>query len=162
MKMRQGPPPGPKAPHWALGGRHDREPGSCEGGISDWKWNERGQAAGFFLEDGTEVRFPPHEAPAVLKTVGGPRVGVEVSVEGHWHSPPHESRHFDAESIATVGKLEERKTEVVTQAEGKPPLAHDSDPSGRLMESVLDRMESLEQAVSDLGRKMSDEAEDQP
>ncbi|MBA2694170.1 MAG: OB-fold nucleic acid binding domain-containing protein [Rubrobacter sp.] len=54
-------------------------PETISGTVSGWKRNHHGDLDGFFLEDGTEVRFPPHRASEIESVV---REGSVVEVWG--------------------------------------------------------------------------------
>jgi predicted transcriptional regulator len=67
--------PGPKnsgpASPWA----------SVSGTVVRWKANHHGDTDGFYLEDGSEVGFPPHRAAEVQAVV---REGANVGAFGAW------------------------------------------------------------------------------
>ncbi len=54
-------------------------PETISGTVSEWKRNHHGDLDGFHLEDGTEVRFPPHRASEIEGVV---RHGSAVEVWG--------------------------------------------------------------------------------
>lgn len=63
-------PPGGRSP-WA----------AVSGTVKGWKENRHGDVDGFYLEDGSEVGFPPHRAAEVQAFV---REGAEVEAFGAW------------------------------------------------------------------------------
>lgn len=67
-------------------------PETLSGVVSGWKRNHHGDLDGFYLEDGTEVRFPPHRADAVRRIVG------EKSAVEAWGA--RRGRHFHAFEIS--------------------------------------------------------------
>ncbi|MGH3086424.1 MAG: hypothetical protein ACRDSJ_03785 [Rubrobacteraceae bacterium] len=71
-------------------------PETLSGIVSEWKRNHHGDLDGFYLEDGTEVRFPPHRAREVRRIVGD---GSAVEVWG-----TKRGRHFHAFEIKVSGK----------------------------------------------------------
>ncbi|CAN5549813.1 MAG: hypothetical protein ACR2N0_01930 [Rubrobacteraceae bacterium] len=73
-------------------------PETISGTVSGWKRNHHGDLDGFFLEDGTEVRFPPHRASEVEGIV---RDGSAVEVWG-----ARRGRHFHAYEISESGSGE--------------------------------------------------------
>lgn len=52
-------------------------PETISGTVSEWKRNHHGDLDGFFLEDRTEVKFPPHRAAEVQRVIRG-KSAVEV------------------------------------------------------------------------------------
>ena len=73
--------PGTK-PDDPKGASRGRSPwASVSGTVAGWKENRHGDADGFYLEDGSEVGFPPHRATEVRAVV---REGAEVEAFGAW------------------------------------------------------------------------------
>lgn len=54
---------------------------SVSGTVVSWKANDRGDTDGFYLEDGSEVGFPPHRAKEVQAVIGE---GANVEAFGAW------------------------------------------------------------------------------
>lgn len=54
---------------------------SVAGTVAGWKANRHGDTDGFYLEDGSEVGFPPHRAKEVQAVV---REGANVEASGEW------------------------------------------------------------------------------
>lgn len=73
-------------------------PETISGVVSGWKRNHHGDLDGFYLEDETEVRFPPHRASEVRRVV---REGSAVEVWG-----TRRGRHFHAFEVADPGSGE--------------------------------------------------------
>lgn len=77
-------------------------PEAMSGVVSRWRQNHHGDLDGFYFEDGTEVRFPPHRAREVERVV---RDGVRAEVYG-----ARRGRHFHAYEIEAGGaKVEAHK-----------------------------------------------------
>lgn len=70
-------------------------PEVLSGAVSEWRRNHHGDLDGFYLEDGVEVRFPPHRASEVRRVVHDGGV-VEV-----WGA--RRGRHFHAFEITDSG-----------------------------------------------------------
>jgi len=66
-----GPGPSPGRSPWA----------SVSGTVARWKANHHGDTDGLYLEDGSEVGFPPHRAAEVQAVVS---VGANVEAFGAW------------------------------------------------------------------------------
>lgn len=68
-------------------GRGSKRPGSgsprasVSGTVTGWKANHHGDTDGFYLEDGSEVGFPPHRAAEIQAVV---RVGADIEASGDW------------------------------------------------------------------------------
>jgi nucleotide-binding universal stress UspA family protein len=73
-------------------------PETISGTVSEWKRNHHGDLDGFYLEDRTEVKFPPHRASEIERAV---RDGSRVEVWG-----TRRGRHFHAFEITEVGSGE--------------------------------------------------------
>lgn len=56
-------------------------PAAVSGTVMRWKANHHGDADGFYLEDGSEVGFPPHRASQVKAVI---REGTDVEAVGDW------------------------------------------------------------------------------
>lgn len=54
---------------------------SVSGTVASWKANDHGDTDGFYLEDGSEVGFPPHRAKEVQAIIGE---GANVEAFGAW------------------------------------------------------------------------------
>ncbi|ABU58988.1 hypothetical protein [Roseiflexus castenholzii] len=54
-------------------------PVTVTGTVTDFKYGRRGEVEGFYLDNGTEVRFPEHRAWEVTQAV---TIGTPVRVEG--------------------------------------------------------------------------------
>lgn len=54
---------------------------SVSGTVAGWKANHRGDTDGFYLEDGSEVGFPPHRVAEVQAVVSE---GAKVEAFGAW------------------------------------------------------------------------------
>jgi hypothetical protein len=98
---RPRPPRGPRP-----GGRPE-PPMSAKGKIRSVATNPHGDVDGLMLEDGTEVKFPPHQGRELSRLVSK---GDEVNVEGRRHETPHGDVHLHADRITNVatGKSVER------------------------------------------------------
>jgi len=71
---------------------------TATGAVKGWRHGPRGEANGLLLDDGTEIRFPPHLADEVRSVVGE---GVRITVEGEWRGP--ERRHLHARRMTAEG-----------------------------------------------------------
>lgn len=70
-------------------------PVKISGTVSDWRRNRHGDVDGLILDDGTEVRFPPHRAADVRAAVSE---GSAVEVRGE-----RRGRHLQAHLITDPG-----------------------------------------------------------
>jgi nucleotide-binding universal stress UspA family protein len=68
---------------------------TVSGTVGNWKENPHGDRDGFYLDDGTEVSFPPHLAREVQSLI---REGRPISALGTWHG-----RRFHAYTISDTG-----------------------------------------------------------
>ncbi len=79
---RRPEPNGSGAPGTALGTVPSQSPwASVSGTVTGWKANHHGDTDGFYLEDGSEVGFPPHRATEVQAIIGE---GANVEAFGAW------------------------------------------------------------------------------
>ena len=85
--------------------KHDEQPMSAEGTVTEYARNPHGDVDGLILEDGTVVKFPPHQSHELQEIV---RVGDEVKIEGRRHVTPHSEVHLHADVIHANGQLIER------------------------------------------------------
>ena len=75
-------PRGGRAPKPHDPGSRGRSPwASVSGTVASWKANQHGDTDGFYLEDGSEVGFPPHRVAEVQAVVGE---GTSVEAFGAW------------------------------------------------------------------------------
>ena len=90
---------------------------TVSGTMSGWSTNHAGDAHGLLLEDGTEVRFPPHRGPEVTAIVSE---GSEVAVRG-----VRKKDHLHAHRITNTvtGASLECHPDLPTDPR-KPPLGH--------------------------------------
>ena len=72
---------------------------TLRGKVKSFHENPKGVADGLTLEDGTEVRFPPHLGDRVAEIIS---VSDEVSIVGRKHTGPKGDSHVRAESISNV------------------------------------------------------------
>lgn len=91
---------------------------SVSGVVTGWNRNPEGRLDGLLLDDGTEVRFPPHRAEAVR---GAIRDGAAVEATGVW-----QGRHvLHAYSISDAGTgTSVPAHEPPDEKPGKRPLGH--------------------------------------
>jgi nucleotide-binding universal stress UspA family protein len=90
---------------------------TVSGTVRGWKENPHGDQDGFYLEDGTEVRFPPHRAREIQRII---REGRPVEISGIWHG-----QGFHAYQITDTGsgtRVEAHK--LPDEGPGKMPLGH--------------------------------------
>ena len=73
---------GAAKPHVLGSASPGRSPwGVVSGTVARWKANDHGDTDGFYLEDGSEVGFPPHRVREVQAVV---REGADVEAFGAW------------------------------------------------------------------------------
>lgn len=95
-------------------------PGSrstVSGTIRGWKENRHGDRDGLYLDDGVEVRFPPHRASAIQSVVSEE---MRIEAQGRWRG-----RQLHAYSItdpATGASVEAH--ELPGEGPGEMPLGH--------------------------------------
>ena len=90
---------------------------SVSGTVRGWKENRHGDQDGLYLEDGTEVGFPPHRAREIQSLI---REGTPISALGTWHG-----RRFHAYTITdseSGTRVEAHK--FPGEGPGKMPLGH--------------------------------------
>jgi nucleotide-binding universal stress UspA family protein len=90
---------------------------TVSGVVRGWKKNPHGETDGLSLEDGVEVRFPPHKASEVRNAIGE---GTPIEASGTWHG-----RHLHAYSITNAdsgASVEAHKPP--GEGPGKSPLGH--------------------------------------
>lgn len=92
-------------------------PVMVSGVVTAWRRNTPGDLDGFYLEDGTEVRFPPHRAAEVRRVA---REGVRVEVEGGWRGG-HVHAYRVSDPVSGVS-VEAHKPP--GEGPGKKPLGH--------------------------------------
>jgi len=91
---------------------------SVSGVVTGWNRNPEGRLDGLLLDDGTEVRFPPHSSEAVRSAI---RDGAEVEATGVWR----ERRVLHAYSISDVRTgASVPAHEPPDEKPGKRPLGH--------------------------------------
>jgi nucleotide-binding universal stress UspA family protein len=87
------------------------------GSVRGWKENPHGDLDGLYLEDGSEVGFPPHRAGEVQSLI---REGRPISASGTWHG-----RRFHAYTIVdSVSGTSVEAHELPGEEPGKMPLGH--------------------------------------
>ena len=89
---------GPKA-------KHDEQPMSAAGKVTEYASNPHGDVDGLILSDGCIVKFPPHQSGELQELV---QVGDEVKIDGRRHVTPHGEVHLDAHVIRANGQSIER------------------------------------------------------
>jgi len=90
---------------------------TVSGTVRGWKENPHGDRDGLYLEDGSEVGFPPHRAREVQNLI---REGRQISALGTWHG-----RRFHAYTIVDSDSgtpVEAHK--LPGEGPGKLPLGH--------------------------------------
>lgn len=92
------PPRGPKPPH-------DERPMSAAGKVTEFARAPHGEIDGLVLEDGTIVKFPPHQDQELKELVS---IGDKVEIEGRRHTTPEGDIHLHADKIEAHGKMIER------------------------------------------------------
>jgi len=107
------PPKGPKA--------HEK-PMNAHGKVKELIRNPKEDVDGLRLEDGTEVKFPPHLGKQLEELV---KPGEEVRVEGRRHETPKGDVHLHADRIVAVAT----DKEVVRDKPHGPP-GHGKDGPG--------------------------------
>lgn len=92
-------------------------PVMVSGVVTAWRRNTPGDLDGLYLEDGTEVRFPPHRAAEVRRVA---REVVRVEVEGGWRG-----RHVHAYRVSDpVSGTSVEAHKPPGEGPGKKPLGH--------------------------------------
>lgn len=92
---------------------------TVSGVVKGWSRNPEGEFDGFVLEDGAEVRFPPHRSEAVRAAIGDE--GAEVEATGVWQG----RRVLHAYSISDPRTGESvRAHEPPDEKPGERPLGH--------------------------------------
>jgi nucleotide-binding universal stress UspA family protein len=91
---------------------------TVSGAVRGWNRNPEGRLDALLLDDGIEVRFPPHEAEAVRSVAGE---GAEIEATGVWRGPRvlHAYSISDARTGTSV-----RAHEPPDEKPGKRPLGH--------------------------------------
>ena len=90
---------------------------TISGTVRGWKKNRHGDRNGLYLEDGTEVRFPPHRASEIQGLI---REGRPLEIFGTW-----QGQGLHAYQIVDTGsgtQIEAHK--LPGEGPGKMPLGH--------------------------------------
>jgi nucleotide-binding universal stress UspA family protein len=90
---------------------------TISGVVRGWRQNPHGDTDGLYLDDGVEVRFPPHKAEEIQSVVPE---GTPVEASGAWRG-----RHLHAYAItelASGASVEAHKPS--DKGPGKSPLGH--------------------------------------
>ncbi len=90
---------------------------TSSGTVRGWKENRHGDRDGLYLEDGTEVRFPPHRAREIQSLI---REGTPVEILGTWHGQGLHAYRITASDSRT--SVEAHK--LPGEGPGKMPLGH--------------------------------------
>ena len=94
-----------------------RDRATVRGVVTGWRQNPGGETDALVIEDGTEVRFPPHRASTVREVV---REGELVEATGSWQAG---SLHAYSIVDPSSGRGAEAH-EPADEAPGKNPLGH--------------------------------------
>ncbi|AMV31525.1 hypothetical protein VN12_05360 [Pirellula sp. SH-Sr6A] len=86
--------------------KNDEPSMSVEGKVTALARNPHGDIDGLMLQEGTIVKFPPHQSSDLQELV---QVGDEVEIEGRRHVTPHGEVHLHADIIRANGKTVERE-----------------------------------------------------
>lgn len=90
---------------------------TVSGTVRGWKENRHGEPDGLYLEEGTEVRFPPHQAREIQSLI---REGSRVEVLGTWYGQGlHAYRITNSDSGSPVAAHK-----LPGEGPGKMPLGH--------------------------------------
>jgi hypothetical protein len=90
---------------------------TVSGIVRGWKENRHGERDGLYLEDETEVLFPPHQAEEIQNLI---REGTSVEVVGTWQG---QSLHaYTITDSVSGGAVEANK--LPGEGPGKSPLGH--------------------------------------
>lgn len=115
-----------------IGDRIGDRPATVSGVVAGWRRGPRGEVNGLLLEDGTEVRFPPHRAERVRGVV---REGARVEVSGAWRGPEGSPRrHLHARLLTDPGT----GASVEAHHDGPPTGPGKRPPLGRTARYVVD------------------------
>lgn len=88
---------------------------TVSGTVRGWKENRHGDRDGLYLEEGTEVRFPPHQAREIQNLI---REGTPVEILGTWQGQGlHAYRITDSDSRTSI-----EAHKLPGQGPGKMPL----------------------------------------
>jgi nucleotide-binding universal stress UspA family protein len=90
---------------------------TISGTVRGWKENRHGDRDGLYLEDGTEVRFPPHRAREIQSLIGE---GTSVEVLGTWQRVGLHAYRITASDSGRA--VEAHKP--LGEGPGKIPLGH--------------------------------------
>ena len=107
--------PHKKTPH--KDGHVSESPMTASGRIHEFHRNKHHDVDGFQLEDGTEVKFPPHLAARMTDIMS---VGDTVNVKGRRHQTPKGDIHLHADSI-----VNSKTRKSVSRHEESEPLMAD-------------------------------------
>lgn len=109
----RGPRPGAAGP-----------PMEASGVVAELSVNPHDDVDGFTLEDGTVVKFPPHQGAKLAELVA---VGAKVEVKGRRHETPHGDVHLHADRI-TVANTGESLQRDEPRDRPLPPPPHAGGP----------------------------------
>lgn len=105
---------------------------AVSGVVGGWRRNPRGEVDGLLLEDGTEVRFPPHRAGEVRAVV---REGARVEASGVWRG-----RHLHAYHISEEGSGVSVSAHDEPGEGGRRPGKSQRQPLGHTARFVVDHV----------------------
>lgn len=89
----------PAHPKRGGGPRENETPMHARGLVESLHSNKHGDLDGFLLKDGTEVKFPPHQA-SELSAIA--KVGEELNIDGRRHVTPNGDVHLHADRISNM------------------------------------------------------------
>ncbi|BBO35151.1 OB-fold nucleic acid binding domain-containing protein [Lacipirellula parvula] len=122
----------------------EQPPMNAAGAVSELSVNPHHDVDGFTLEDGTVVKFPPHQSAALAALA---TVGTKVEVRGRRHETPDGDVHLHADRITATesGKSLER-----SEPRDRPlppphsgPHGHAGPESGRVQQEILDELREI-------------------
>lgn len=96
------------------------EPMKLSGNVTGFHENPHGDVDGIFLDDDTEVKFPPHMG---RKIQGAVSVGDTITAEGKRHVTPKGDLHLRADVITAKSETIE-----IDHPKGPKPPPHDHGP----------------------------------
>jgi hypothetical protein len=133
-------PPPPAPPKKNGPRRGDEGTTTVRGIVKSFHESPKGDVDGLALEDGTEVRFPPHLGKQVTEIVA---LKDEIQIDGHKHTGPKGDTHLRADGIKNL------KSDKSLAIDSPPPKDQEMLNEIRAIRALLDSQPPARSDVKD-------------
>lgn len=127
-----------------MGPRVQEEPMSAKGVVREYVRNPHGDVDGLLLNDGTEVKIPPHQGQALRELI---KAGAAVSIEGRRHVTREGDVHLHADRI--VDAAADRTWEREEPADRRAPPHGVAPAAGPLNVEILHELRAIRRLLED-------------